>query len=78
MVQDTRTRTMFSALFWGVLALVGFGYELYAIRKADDEHEPLTYYVRKVFNLRNRSGPLWWILLGFWLWLGLHFFIDKG
>lgn len=66
----------YSAIFWAVLLGTGFAYEMYTLKRDDDEHEPLTHHTRKILNLNNRKGPMYWLLLGFWLWLGRHFFWD--
>lgn len=67
---------MVSPIIWGVITFAWCAYEAYALRRDDDKHQPFTYYVRRLFNTRDRSSVLYWILAGFWLWLGVHFLID--
>lgn len=68
---------MIPALLWGVLTTAFVGYEFFALARDTDRWQPFTYYVRRVLALRDRTQPLWWLGLGFWLWLGWHFLLDS-
>jgi hypothetical protein len=65
-----------STWIWSILIGAAVSYEFWSLRKEGDADEPLTHHVRKLLDLNNRRGPLYWLLLGFWLWLGRHFFVD--
>lgn len=79
MALDTGSKKslLFSGGLWAAITAAWIAYEAYALSKNDDSHEPFTFYVRRAFNLKNMNGPLWWLLLGFWLWLGWHFFVER-
>jgi hypothetical protein len=51
-----------------------FIYEMGALAKRTDGWQPYTYYVRRMI----RSKLLWAAAFLFWLWLGFHFFIERG
>lgn len=50
--------------------------EVGALLSRTDKWEPATYWIRKLLMLRNKWTPLYWLGVGFWLWLGVHFFVD--
>lgn len=61
---------------WLILLSGVVGLETASFLNERDKLNPATYWIRRLLMLRNRWQPLYWIALGFWLWLGVHFFID--
>lgn len=61
---------------WLVLLLAFLGLEGLALLNRKDRLEPATYWLRKVLMLHDRWAPLYWLAVGLWLWLGVHFLID--
>lgn len=72
---------MSDALAWGVwvvVVVVGFVFlEARGLRRDDDEHEPLTFYIRRLLRLHDRKQPMWWLLAGMLGWLAFHFLVDS-
>lgn len=63
---------------WALILGIGIAYEFYSLADDADEDHPLTYYIRRVFALDNPKGVLYWLFFGFWVWLGVHFFVDRN
>lgn len=61
---------------WLGLLIVLVGLEGAALANRTDRFQPATYWIRKILMLTSRWQPLYWLGLGFWLWLGVHFFVD--
>lgn len=61
-----------SVFIWLALIAADLAYELYGIRKNNNEARPLTYYVRE---LMRAYWPAKLILIVLWVWLGSHFFL---
>ncbi|MGH2373030.1 MAG: hypothetical protein ACRDIC_06070 [bacterium] len=58
--------------------LVAFGLlETAALLNRRDRFQPATYWIRKILALTNRWQVLFWLAVGLWLWLGLHFFVES-
>ena len=58
---------------WAVLA-AGFGLaEWNGLRKKHDRWPPLTEVIKDIMS--SPWAPQWWIFLGLWAWLGVHFFL---
>lgn len=64
-------------LWWVVWVLGFFVLEVRGLWKRDDKWMPLTYYVRRVFNLQRSFGAGWWVVAGFVSWLGYHFLVES-
>ncbi len=62
---------------WLVPALGFTVLETLALLNRKDKFQPATYWIRKFFMTWNRAMPLYWILAGVWVWLGVHFLIDR-
>lgn len=37
----------------------------------------LTAHLRPMFAAGGPYGPIYWLSIGLWLWLGFHIFIDR-
>lgn len=61
---------------WLIPAVSFAVFEAVALADRKDKFHPATYWIRRLLMLRNRWAPLYWGAFGFWLWLGVHFFID--
>lgn len=62
--------TLIMYIFGALLLAVG---EAIALSKNTDKELPITDYVRGLLKL----GPVGFLmLLGVWIWLGLHFLVD--
>jgi hypothetical protein len=63
------------------LWLIPFGgfavFETAALLNKRDKFQPATYWIRKLLMLRNRWTPLYYLGIGLWVWLGVHFFVDS-
>jgi hypothetical protein len=61
---------------WLIPAL-GFAiFETLALLNEHDRFQPATYWIRRAFNTRNRWGPLYYLIFGVWVWLGVHFLVE--
>lgn len=60
-----------------LIPLVSFGvFETLALLDRKDTFHPATYWIRIALMLRHRFLPLYWIGLGLYVWLGIHFFVE--
>lgn len=60
-----------------LIPLLSFGVlESVALLNRRDRFEPATYWLRRLLMLRSRWAPLYFVALGVYAWLGVHFFID--
>ena len=68
---------LLSELVWVAIFIVGLVWELIGVfTEKRSGIEPLTHIVRD--RLMRRS-KLWYVgVLVFWVWLGIHFFLEGG
>lgn len=59
------------AIGWIVIILTWIVWEIIGLYSRTDENQPFTWYVRKVAG--HWTSPLWWLVLGFCLWMPVHF-----
>lgn len=66
---------MISEFVWIAIFLVGFVWEMIGVfTERRTGIEPLTHIVRD--RLMRRERWMWYAVLAFWTWLGIHFFIQ--
>lgn len=66
---------MISEIVWIVIFAVGFLWEMFGLfTEKRTGIEPLTHIVRD--RLMRRERWMWYAVLAFWVWLGVHFFIQ--
>jgi hypothetical protein len=62
---------------WLLVGVEFVAFEVAALMNRRDKFEPATFWLRKLLMLRSRWAPLYWLGLGFYAWLGVHFFVDS-
>ena len=63
-------------IIWLVIVAQFIAYEVFTLLVIGDDHEPFTYYVRRIAG--TWKSPLWYIVAGFLVWLIVHFlFVHK-
>lgn len=62
---------------WGWIVWIAFFaiWEAYCLLTRPGTAE-LTAHLRPLFQGGGLLGPLWFVGLGIWIWLGLHFLVD--
>ena len=71
------TTTLLSELVWLIIGLIALVWELVGVFFENRTRvEPLTEIVRDRYMRRFPSVKI--AVLFFWLWLGVHFFIQGG
>lgn len=58
-------------VIWLVILLQFIAYETFALVNTTDNHEPFTFYVRKIVG--TWTSPVWYLGAGFLVWLIVHF-----
>jgi hypothetical protein len=61
------------ALGWVVIVLEFIVWEAWALTNVTDDKQPFTWYVRRIVG--TWTSPVWWLALGFILWMGVHFLL---
>jgi hypothetical protein len=56
---------------WVIIVLLFILWEVIGLANRADAHQPFTFFVRKIVG--TWTSPLWFLALGFLLWLIVHF-----
>lgn len=56
---------------WVVIVVLFAAWEFIGLSNNQDERQPFTFFVRKIVG--TWTSPLWFLALGFLLWLIVHF-----
>jgi hypothetical protein len=63
-------------LIWAFIVIQFVAYEIFALLHVGDEHEPFTFYVRRIVG--SWTSPVWYLAAGFIIWMLVHFlFVHK-
>lgn len=60
---------------WVIIVLLFILWEVIGLANKADANQPFTYFVRKLAG--NWTSPVWYLLLGFLLWLIVHFLFIR-
>lgn len=60
-------------LGWVLIILAFVVWEAIGLANKADELQPFTFFARHI--LGDWTNPIWWLGLGFILWLGVHFLV---
>lgn len=62
------------AIIWATVILGFVGAEAWGLRSSQDRFPTFSDIIRSITAGRWRS-PVWWLLAGFWGWMGYHFLL---
>lgn len=62
-------------LGWVIIVVLFIAWEAIGLANRSDPYQPFTFFVRKI--LGSWTNPVWWLGLGFMLWMLVHFLFVK-